>query len=93
MKIYFAGSIRGGRGDKVFYDKIISLLKAYGTVLTEHVGDQSLNPRGETENKDQSQEKIKVVQLELAQMMRDEELAELKHKIKLDSLRREHDIR
>ena len=41
----------------------------------------------------EQQEKIKVVQLELAQMMRDEELAELKHKIKLDSLRREHDIR
>ena len=34
------------------------------------------------------QEKVKVVKLELAQMMRDEELAELKHKIKLDSLRR-----
>ena len=41
----------------------------------------------------EQQEKIKVVQLELAQMMRDEELAELKHKINLDSLRREHDIR
>ena len=41
----------------------------------------------------EQQEKTKVVQLELAQMMRDEELAELKHKIKLDSLRREHDIR
>ena len=47
MKIYFAGSIRGGRGDKVFYDKIISLLKAYGTVLTEHVGDSNLASTGE----------------------------------------------
>ena len=41
----------------------------------------------------EQQEKIKVVQLELAQKMRDEQLEELKHKIKLDSLRREHDIR
>ena len=39
------------------------------------------------------QEAIKIVQLEIAQMRRDEELAELEHKIKLDSLRRQHDIR
>ena len=39
------------------------------------------------------QEAIKVVQLEIAQMRRDEELAELEHKIKLDSLTSEHDIR
>jgi len=47
MKIYFAGSIRGGRGDKVIYHKIISLLKTYGTVLTEHVGDSNLSSTGE----------------------------------------------
>jgi|TARA_Y100000996_G_scaffold360538_1_gene303018 hypothetical protein len=39
------------------------------------------------------QEQIKLVQLEISQMRRDEELAELEHKIKLDSLRRKHDIR
>ena len=39
------------------------------------------------------QESIKEAQLEIAQMKRDEELAELEHKIKLDSLRRKHDIR
>ncbi len=39
------------------------------------------------------QEAIKVVQLELAQLRRDEELAELEHKIKLDSLRSIHGIR
>jgi len=33
------------------------------------------------------QEAIKVVQLEISQMRRDAEIAELKHKIKLDSLR------
>ena len=37
------------------------------------------------------QEAIKVVQLEIAQMRRDEELAELQHKIKLDSLRNAND--
>ena len=39
------------------------------------------------------QEAIKIVQLEIAQMRRDEELAELEHKIKLDSLRSANGIR
>jgi nucleoside 2-deoxyribosyltransferase len=39
MKIYFAGSIRGGRQDAVLYARIIDLLKEYGDVLTEHVGE------------------------------------------------------
>jgi 2'-deoxynucleoside 5'-phosphate N-hydrolase len=43
MKIYFAGSIRGGRTDKKTYSKIIKLLKQYGTVLTEHLGDNNLS--------------------------------------------------
>lgn len=42
MKFYFAGSIRGGRDDKEIYLIIIELLKKYGVVLTEHIGDQSL---------------------------------------------------
>jgi 2'-deoxynucleoside 5'-phosphate N-hydrolase len=37
-KIYFAGSIRGGREDAGLYAEIISHLKQFGTVLTEHVG-------------------------------------------------------
>jgi nucleoside 2-deoxyribosyltransferase len=36
--IYFAGSIRGGRGDAAFYKQIIDELRKYGAVLTEHVG-------------------------------------------------------
>jgi len=48
MKIYFAGSIRGGRGDKETYFKIIKLLEKYGKVLTEHIGDSSLSSYGET---------------------------------------------
>jgi hypothetical protein len=37
LKIYFAGSIRGGRDDAALYLRIVEDLKAYGTVLTEHV--------------------------------------------------------
>jgi len=46
MKIYFAGSICGGRNDAKLYEKIIDYLKTYGEVLTEHVGDQSLTEEG-----------------------------------------------
>ncbi|XP_030855347.1 putative 2'-deoxynucleoside 5'-phosphate N-hydrolase 1 isoform X1 [Strongylocentrotus purpuratus] len=38
MKIYFCGSIRGGRKDGELYARIIKQLEAYGKVLTEHVG-------------------------------------------------------
>ncbi len=46
-KIYFAGSISGGRGDKKLYQLLIRHLAAYGTVLTEHIGDQSMTKLGE----------------------------------------------
>ena len=47
MTIYFAGSIRGGRGDQAIYEAIIARLRHYGTVLTEHVGDVNLLLGGE----------------------------------------------
>src|SRR5881392_1500730 len=47
MKIYFAGSIRGGRGDQALYFEIIRLLSNFGEVMTEHIGDESLGPAGE----------------------------------------------
>lgn len=47
MNIYFAGSIRGGRGDQELYRGIIDLLQPYGEVLTEHIGDASLTSMGE----------------------------------------------
>lgn len=47
MKIYFAGSIRGGRDDKELYFQIINFLKNYGEVLTEYVGDPNLSSFGE----------------------------------------------
>lgn len=46
-KIYFAGSIRGGRDDKELYAQIIEKLKTYGQVLTEHLGDKTLSAMGE----------------------------------------------
>ena len=49
MKIYFAGSISGGRNDKEFYLEIINLLKTYGEVLTEHIGGANLSKMGEME--------------------------------------------
>ena len=47
MKIYFAGSIRGGREDAVLYLRIIERLREYGQVLTEHIGDSQLSVLGE----------------------------------------------
>ncbi|KAJ8301960.1 hypothetical protein KUTeg_020947, partial [Tegillarca granosa] len=37
-KIYFCGSIRGGRNDAQLYARLIDELKKYGTVLTEVIG-------------------------------------------------------
>tara|TARA_B100000902_G_scaffold399126_1_gene468553 strand:+ start:796 stop:1209 length:414 start_codon:yes stop_codon:yes gene_type:complete len=47
MKIYFSGSIRGGRDDVKIYHQIITYLKSFGEVLTEHIGDSSLDSSGE----------------------------------------------
>ena len=43
MKVYFAGSIRGGRKDAELYRKVIVAMKEKHQVLTEHVGDLSLS--------------------------------------------------
>jgi len=48
MTIYFAGSIRGGRGDQAIYEDIIDRLRQYGAVLTEHVGDVNRSLGGES---------------------------------------------
>ncbi len=47
MKIYFAGSIRGGRDDAEIYHEIIKYLQQKAEVLTEHVGSASLTSMGE----------------------------------------------
>ncbi|XP_038073755.1 uncharacterized protein LOC119741888 isoform X2 [Patiria miniata] len=50
-KIYFCGSIRGGRQDVGLYAKIIKTLSGYGTVLTEHVGDGELDKNENLDDK------------------------------------------
>lgn len=38
LRIYFCGSIRGGRGDVQLYHDLIEYLKSFGKVLSEHIG-------------------------------------------------------
>ena len=42
-KVYFAGSIRGGRADAELYSQLIAHIKKTAVVLTEHIGDLSLS--------------------------------------------------
>jgi nucleoside 2-deoxyribosyltransferase len=60
MKIYFSGSIRGGRDDQEQYARIIAELKKYGHVLTEHIGNALLTDNGENLPIDQIFERDKV---------------------------------
>jgi len=47
-KIYFAGSIRGGRDDATIYKLIIDLIGSFGCqVLTEHIGLKTTTSMGE----------------------------------------------
>lgn len=43
MKIYFAGSIRGGRTDAGLYQRLIEYMQQTDIVLTEHIGRPDLN--------------------------------------------------
>lgn len=42
VKIYFSGSIRGGRSDAKLYRQIIDYLQNFGDVLTEHIGSDDV---------------------------------------------------
>lgn len=42
-KIYFAGSIRGGRVDAELYERLIKYIQQSDIVLTEHIGCCNLN--------------------------------------------------
>ena len=42
-KIYFAGSIRGGRVDAALYQRIIQYINRTDVVLTEHIGKSNLS--------------------------------------------------
>lgn len=52
MKIYFAGSIRGGDEDRDIYHTFIGRLQQFAVVLTEHVGDRTLTGQGESTKSD-----------------------------------------
>ncbi|XP_068597605.1 5-hydroxymethyl-dUMP N-hydrolase [Brachionichthys hirsutus] len=47
VKVYFCGSICGGRNDVPVYQKVVKKLRTYGTVLTEHVSSSELTDKGE----------------------------------------------
>ncbi|MBR4379739.1 MAG: nucleoside 2-deoxyribosyltransferase [Bacteroidaceae bacterium] len=51
-KIYFAGSIRGGRVDADLYKRLIAYLQRTNIVLTEHVGSSKLNLMEQGRSKD-----------------------------------------
>ncbi|KAL4641138.1 2'-deoxynucleoside 5'-phosphate N-hydrolase 1 [Arapaima gigas] len=47
MRMYFCGSIRGGRQDVAIYQRIVRKLQEFGLVLTEHVSHADVSERGE----------------------------------------------
>jgi hypothetical protein len=47
-KIYFAGSIAGGRQDEDLYGRIIAKLRKYGEVLSEIVGTPNVGKGNST---------------------------------------------
>ena len=47
-KVYFAGSIRGGRDDVQLYNRIIQYIGRTDRVLTEHIGDVQYSTAGRT---------------------------------------------
>ncbi|KAH3745185.1 nucleoside 2-deoxyribosyltransferase [Pelomyxa schiedti] len=50
-KVYFCGSIRGGRGDQPIYEQMVAHLGRYGPVLTAHVASPLLTAKeGEPEH-------------------------------------------
>jgi len=46
-KVYFAGSIRGGRDDAAWYAELIAYISQFATVLTEHIGLIALGTDGD----------------------------------------------
>ncbi|XP_054456623.1 2'-deoxynucleoside 5'-phosphate N-hydrolase 1-like isoform X2 [Anoplopoma fimbria] len=45
MKLYFCGSVRGGRDDVHVYQRIVHALQRYGSVLSEHVSYSEVTER------------------------------------------------
>ncbi len=53
-KVYFAGSIRGGRTDAELYKRVISYIQRTDRVLTEHVGSPELNVLEQGKDRDKA---------------------------------------
>jgi len=53
-KIYFSGSISGGRQDAALYARIIALMQQTDIVLTEHVGDVNYSTKGRSVSDEQA---------------------------------------
>ena len=53
-KVYFAGSIRGGRDDAALYARLIARINESARVLTEHVGAPSIEAMDEAGKTDHS---------------------------------------
>ena len=51
-KVYFAGSIRGGRADAELYRQMIEHIQKTDVVLTEHVGNLTLSKTEGLPNRD-----------------------------------------
>ena len=51
-KIYFAGSIRGGRVDASLYQRMIDYIKQTDTVLTEHICKTNMSLKAQTKDID-----------------------------------------
>ena len=51
-KVYFAGSIRGGRVDAALYKRIINYIKQTDIVLTEHIGKPNMSLKAQSKSID-----------------------------------------
>lgn len=58
MKIYFAGSIKGGREKREEYEKLIGFLNEFGCVLTEHLGKEDWTIQNEEKYSDNEEEHV-----------------------------------
>ena len=69
MKIFFTGSIRGGRGEQPQYAMIVDALKKYGDVSSEHIADDELSEYGETNLSAQEVRERELKELEASEVV------------------------
>ncbi|KAM8947113.1 5-hydroxymethyl-dUMP N-hydrolase isoform 1-T1 [Pelodytes ibericus] len=58
LKVYFCGSIRGGREDRALYQQIIQELRKHGNVLTEHIANPAISASGTYGNAEEDGDKF-----------------------------------